>query len=122
MTCGLSNGYIISLLEEVQQEIICKEITIKILNLMKIANIKIQKYQQTSKKHAHHTHTHAPTHIHTQLMSGLLLKITDKKVNLESSQRKYHIKRKSKEQRSNTTQIFQDSVWKSVVLASKTDK
>lgn len=61
MTCGLSNGYIIRVLEEVKQEVICKEITVKILNLMKITNTKIQKYQQTPRSaHTTHTHIHHP--------------------------------------------------------------
>ena len=55
---------------------------------MKITNIKIQKYQQMSKS-VHTTHTHTNSCL-------TLLKITDKKVNLKSSQRKYHIKRKAK--------------------------
>lgn len=59
MTCGLSNGYIIRVLEEVQQEIMCKEITVKNVNLMKVANTKIQKYQQTPRS-VHTTHTHQP--------------------------------------------------------------
>lgn len=64
MTCGLSNGYIISVLEEVQQEIICKEITIKNFKFDENYKHKDPKISTNVEKCAHHTHTY-------QLMSDI---------------------------------------------------
>ena len=74
---------------------------------MKITSTKIQKYQQTSRS-VHTTHTHGPTHTHPNSCLTLL-KITNKKDNLKSSQRKYHIKRKAKVEDLHYLN-FQDSV------------